>query len=128
MADNKPAGAPAKQVPYPKNWEKMTAGQKRKWLAENRPQTPAKAQPAQPAVAPTPAPAPQQPAPEADEGTTLDEGEEFPPGSCEEEPGDEITVTINVPGQDPQTLSGAEVVRRVLGILYDAFGGAQDAL
>lgn len=128
MPDPKPAPGPQKTTNYPKNWERMTAGQKRKWLAENRPQTPATVQPARPAVAPTPAAPPADEENYDEEPAPLGENEIPAQEPCEEPESDEVRITIKIPGQDVRSMQGREIIQKILHGLYEAFGGATDGL
>lgn len=128
MAEAQPKSAAQKPAPLPKNWGQMTAGQKREWQAKHG----AAQQPPRPLAPPKQyPPAPQPKAPPLEENaesaelnpTPGTEGEE-PCPPCE----DTVTITVQFPGQDVSQMTAHEFLRKLLGNLYDAFGGASENL
>lgn len=124
MAEQTPKPAPKPTPPFPGNWARMSSAEKRAWQEKNRGGPNTKVQPAKPAAQPTKSPPAAQEEEyneekENQEGTALENEPYTGP-----EPTDEVTVTIQFPGQDVRQMTGKEFIRRLLGGLSDALGGA----
>lgn len=123
MADGQGKPGTGKQTPYPANWGKMTAGQKREWAAKNRPSQPATPRPTD---TPKPAPAPVATAtPPEGEYPTDRPAESAGEAQDEyaEESNDTVQVSIKVPGQDVTEMSGKEVLAAILRALAEQLSG-----
>ena len=123
MADGQPKSSGGKQTPYPANWGRMTAGQKREWAAKNRPAQPAAPRPAQPTKPPQAPPVAAEVPTDEPTGDQPAEGQEEPQEGYEEECTDTVQVSIKIPGQDVTTLGGKELVALILRALADSVSG-----
>lgn len=119
MAGEQQGKGAGKQKPFPSNWGRMTAGQKRTWMTANRPDEPPAPRFVNPAKQPTaPQQQPRAAAPQEQPGQEQP-GEEGGEEYGQEQPGEEGTFTITLTQQDLAGINGAELVANLLRTIAD---------
>ena len=120
MPPTQPGKQPAKLTPFPAGWHKYTAGQKREWMAKNRPGGPEAPQPAAPARQPAYPPITPPESDQSDEyGEQTGEETTLEP-TLNEQCNDEVQITVKLPGQDSTTVSGRAFIANLLRSIADS--------
>lgn len=123
MSETKGKPAPKKASPFPGNWARMSAAEKRAWQAANAAKQGIVVKDHGP-IKPVPPPMVNVDQDGTTEETPKPESTSTPEEDTKlEEYYDSVQITIRFPGEDVREMTASEFVRRVLGGLYEAFGG-----